>query len=263
MRRRKKLLRTAVIAKAAFLGYRELHFDVDVTNIERRDNNLYLSTNSMTLDRNSLALGRPFPDNLTTDPKHQEAVLTWLQGITACPLSCRLVTKLLAGVPCDISMMGVNVGKRSLNIQVVPRSDSVDITGPDTAGMPHHILKVRVRQPGTDETWIMDLTGAQYGIQAALTPYSKYMADQECSIVGNPEPYNMTETWDLDVASAKLEEVFREVLSSVRQPRLRFAAFVDTVDEEILKGSPEGFIHKLAQFRVALKQYMLDESQNP
>ena len=95
LERRKKLLRTANILKAALLTYRELVYDVDLTKIQFQDGVLCLYQNQRSITtRSKRGL---FPMHLTTNIDHKEAALANNQCTTAMALLGRLTRKLLQG----------------------------------------------------------------------------------------------------------------------------------------------------------------------
>ncbi|OJJ68829.1 hypothetical protein ASPBRDRAFT_183030 [Aspergillus brasiliensis CBS 101740] len=259
MARRKKLLRTAIIAKEAFLVYRAAEYDVELSKIEKRGDTLYLYDNQKNLD---IPYRRgPFPEHLTADPEHRAAALTWFQCNAAPALTSRLVRKILKGVPCDIVTFGLQVGKPRFTTQVIPGPDSPNIPSLDSATTPHVVLKVDLRLSFGTESWILDLTGAQYGFQDVLVPFLKYTHDKECDVVSGAESFEITETSDLDSLIKKFTGVRRAIVCAERPARLRFAAFVDRIDKKILDGSIDIFENKLGAFRLALKQHMSSGSQ--
>ena len=92
---RKKLLRTANILKAALLTYREVAYDIDLTNIELQNGVLCLCQNLRLITaRSKRGL---FPGHLTTNIEHKEAALANTQCTTTMALLGRLTRKLLEG----------------------------------------------------------------------------------------------------------------------------------------------------------------------
>ncbi|PWY75982.1 hypothetical protein BO94DRAFT_538411 [Aspergillus sclerotioniger CBS 115572] len=95
MRGRKKLLRAALVLKAAFLSYRQMVFDIQLTTIEVRAGTLHL--HQILRAPTTLHKPGPFPDHLTTNAEHREAALTVNQRTLAMALLGPLTRKLLAG----------------------------------------------------------------------------------------------------------------------------------------------------------------------
>ena len=128
--------------------------------------------------------------------------------------------------------------------------------------MPHSVLKVNLQLLSFTESWIVDLTGAQYGFQEVVVPFLKYMENKECELVDPPESFDITQTHDLDILMKEYPSGVRRAIACAERPaRLRFAAFVDTIDKKILEGSLGEFENKLGAFRLALRQHMSNNTQ--
>lgn len=95
MQQRRKLLRAAMVLKAALLAYREVTYDVDLTRIELQQGVLCLYQNQRHIG--ARARRGLFPSNLTTNTEHKEAALANHQCTTAMALLGRLTRKLLRG----------------------------------------------------------------------------------------------------------------------------------------------------------------------
>ncbi|KAK1145502.1 hypothetical protein N8T08_004060 [Aspergillus melleus] len=224
---RKKLCRTAVILKAAFLVYRPLKFDVELSNIELRSSTLFLYDNQKNLS--VPAKRSPFPEHLTTNAEHREAALCSLQCSAAFSLVCRLAYKLLVGVPCHLETLSVNVGKRLLATQNVPGPDSPNIPAPNCA---------------------------KCGFKDVLVPYTNYMSTHQCSIAGGPAPYDYTETYDIDKALPFANSNQKAMLEAERLACERFASFANGVNKDLLGGPSTEFEDKFKAFKTTLKRHM-------
>ncbi|KAH7207876.1 uncharacterized protein BKA55DRAFT_529940 [Fusarium redolens] len=250
MKRRRKLLRAANILQAAFLTYREILYDIDLTKVEAKDGTLCLYQNQRSITA-PVKRGL-FPNHLTTNIQHKEAALAINQCTTATALLGRLTQKLLAGVSSTIEVLDIRIGKPLLPPKLIP--------GRDLKDCPHTVIKVELLF--TTESWIIDTTGCQYGFREVLVPFDKYIADKVCQLLGDPTTYNWTETKDLDYFStlpsmnrSRAQKQDREV---ERKARLHFADFVDRcVDAGILDGSTSEFKNNLASFGDKLKTHML------
>lgn len=97
LRRRKTLLRAAVVAKTALLAYRKICYDIDLVAIEMKGDVLYLHQKLHTISRQKKR--GPFPDQLTPHAKYRDAALVVNQCTTAMALLGPLIRKLLAGDP--------------------------------------------------------------------------------------------------------------------------------------------------------------------
>ncbi|KAK4158408.1 hypothetical protein C8A00DRAFT_39382 [Chaetomidium leptoderma] len=249
MRQRHKLLQAAKILKRAFLTYREVVFDLDLTKIEFRDGILYLHQKPTVRRKRCI-----FPSHLVNNPEHREAALANNQCTTAIALLGRLTRKLLSGVASTIEMMDINIGKPLVPTKLIPNP-----SGLDSRDCPHTVLRVR----RADETWILDTTGCQYGFRDVLIPYQKYLADKECRIVNEPTTYDATETKDLDFFSTlpfmNRTRCQREDRELERRARLHFAVFVDTrVSKDMLDGSAAEIKAASDGFADELKSHMVD-----
>ncbi|KAK2743509.1 hypothetical protein FQN57_004806 [Myotisia sp. PD_48] len=251
MRQRKKLLRAALILKAALLTYREVLFDIELTNIKFQDGVLYLHQKQRPVTARSIR--RPFPENLTTVIEHREAALAINQCTTAMALLGRLTRKLLAGVASTIELLDLHIGR--------PLAPSRLIPGPDSTSCPHTVLKIG--RLFASEAWIFDITGCQYGFREVLVPYNKYIADKECRLFNEPTTYDATETKDLDYFATLPFMIGtrsqQQNIEKERRSRLHFSMFVnENVSQNLLDGSDTDFKSKLNKFGLDLKTHMLD-----
>jgi len=115
----------------------------------------------------------------------------------------------------------------------------------------------------SNEAWILDTAGCQYGFQEVLVPFEKYLVGKSCQIVNDPATYDATETKDLDYFSTlpfmNRTRAQREDKKVERQARLHFADFVNMhVSRDILNGSAAEFKDKLDSFVHELKLHMLN-----
>ncbi|KAL8950014.1 MAG: hypothetical protein Q9222_003923 [Ikaeria aurantiellina] len=253
---RKKLLRSAEILKAALLTYREVMYDIDLTKIEFKDGVLCLHQNqrhNTTQTKRGL-----FPAHLTTNVDRKEAALVNNQCTTAMALSGRLTWMLLQGVASTIEVLDLHIGKPLVPTKLIP--------GPDSAGWPHTVLKVR---SSAREVSIIDPAGRQYGFEEVLVSLEKYIADKSCKTPKEPTAYDWTETKDVDFFSTlpfmNKTKAQRDDNKLERRIRLHFAAFVDTrVTKDILDGPLAEFKGKLDNFVQELKSHMLNfNGRNP
>lgn len=274
MRQRRKLLRAALVFKKAFLTYREVIYDIQLTKIEFQDGVLHLHQKQRHIA--APCIRGPFPDHLTTNAEHREAALAFNQCTAAMSLLGRLVQKLLAGninehpqcihlgnavlthltdVTSTIELLDLRLERRITPAKLVP--------GPDATSCLHTVLKVR--RSSANETWIIDATGCQYGFRDVLVPFDRYIAERECRSLAEPVPYNATETKDLDYFTTlpfmNRTPALVENMKQERQSRLHFAEFVKTgVSQDLLDGSNSDFKDKLDRFVSKLTLHMLDPS---
>lgn len=91
-RKRKALVRAAVLLKAAFMTYREVNYNFNVTKVEVREGVLHVEYGA--------APQMPpfaFPNNITANPQHKEAALGFGQSHAAVCLVSTLARELLEG----------------------------------------------------------------------------------------------------------------------------------------------------------------------
>ena len=267
---RKKLLRTANILKAALLVYREVLYDIDLTKIEFKDGVLYLHQNRRPITaRSKRGL---FPGHLTTNINYKEAALAIHQCTTAMALLGRLTRNLLEGKTdrqdyhwdkreftfcrgsLDYRTIGHPYWKATDSNKARPWSRLQQCAT-------HTVLKVC--RLFTNEAWVFDTAGCQYGFREVLVPFKTYLEDKSCQIVIEPTTYDTTETKDLDYFSTlpylNKTRAQREDAKLERQARLHFAVFVDKyVSKDILNGSGAEFKGKLDNFVYELKLHMLN-----
>lgn len=119
----------------------------------------------------------------------------------------------------------------------------------------HTVLFMEIDR--SDEVWILDPTGAQYGIQDVFVPWKHYMNEYACRFIGH-YPYHATETGDLD-HFATLPEA-KKVATKIaveRQARVVFASFVDRlVVGDLLDVSETEFKRGVEEFQENLKEHM-------
>lgn len=135
------------------------------------------------------------------------------------------------------------------------------VPGPDSSDCPHTVLKVG--RSFSNEAWILDAAGCQYGFREVLVPYELYLADKLCRISNEPTTYDANETKDLDYFSTlpfmNKTRAQREDRELERQARLHFAVFVKTrVEKNILNGSVAEFKDNLSSFAHDLKSHMFN-----
>jgi hypothetical protein len=92
MRKRKKLLRIAMLLKATLLAYRECAFDLDLERIEFQEGVLRLYGYIREDPGHT-----NFPNHLTANVEFKEAALTKDRGVLAMALLAPLTRHLLAG----------------------------------------------------------------------------------------------------------------------------------------------------------------------
>jgi hypothetical protein len=125
--------------------------------------------------------------------------------------------------------------------------------------MPHTLLKVGLLF--TNEAWILDTAGCQYGFQDVIVPFEKYIAERSCRITSEPTTYDASETKDLDYYSTlpfmNRTRAQRDDMKSERQARMHFSVFVDTrVGKDVLIGSTAEVKDRFDRFVYELQLHM-------
>ena len=246
---RKRLLRAAIIIKAALLVYSEPSYERTIAELDRLDKVLALPYNC-----GGSYYPRLDPDAFLPDPTpaQREAVLMYsLCGGLATRLVGRLTHKLLAGLPCVVQQIQVHVETPSVKTRLLRNPQS--LRREDT------ILKVDLLFGGG--TWIIDPAAAQFGVSDVLFPYDRCISDRGIDLVGEPATFNVTETSDIDYLlnehTPPLEGDIRDAIALERPSRVRLASFVNTcVRNDILIGSAGEFDAKVEAFKEALGLHM-------
>lgn len=149
-----------------------------------------------------------------------------------------------------MEVLDIHIGKPTFRTRLVSGKDSTDC--------PHTVLEVRL---ASNEIWVIDTAGCQYGFQDVLVPYDKYIVDKRCTIVGQPTTYSWTETTDLDhfdtIPMMNVTRRQKEARKLEREARKHFAVFVEKrVEEEVLDGSTAAFRGALDVLVQELKEHM-------
>ncbi|KAJ6110510.1 hypothetical protein N7486_002745 [Penicillium sp. IBT 16267x] len=247
MKLRTKLRRIATLLKAAMLAYREIVYDMDITDIESNEG-LFRFIQISHKGHNCLhRVHAPFPNNITTNPQHKEVALLFNQGTAAMALLSRLTKRLLIGLDVKPIMVEITMEKPKVPVRIGP--------GPIPDYFPHTVMFMEINW--SKELWILDPTGAQYGIQDVFVPWKQYMDEYECRIVGY-YPYHTTETGDLDhFATLPEARTLATKIAVERQARIVFSSFVDClVIGDLLDVSETDFKRKVEEFQENLKQHM-------
>lgn len=120
---------------------------------------------------------------------------------------------------------------------------------------------ILAQRPSAGETWVLDITGLQYGFKDVLVPYTRYMEEKQCRQMNKFAAYDWTETQDLDfydMMPGMNETLLQKREHKMeRKGRLHFVKFVDEkVTGDILKGSAAVFEEKRVAMGEALKSHM-------
>ena len=97
MKLRTKIHRVATLLKAVMLAYREVVYDMDITDITSKEG-MFRFIQISHKGHNCLhRVHAPFPNNITSNLEHKEVALLFNQGTAAMALLSRLTKRLLIG----------------------------------------------------------------------------------------------------------------------------------------------------------------------
>jgi hypothetical protein len=147
--------------------------------------------------------------------------------------------------------MELYIGKPLLRIRLMPKP---------IEPIEHAVLKVHLSD--TDETWVIDTTGCQYGFREILVPCEKYLIDRNCIVSIRPTAYLTHETFDLDFYEALRHMVItqrqQEEKDLQRQARKHFGLFVEKhLHRDILNYTERVFRPAYVNIITLLKVHMM------
>ncbi|KAJ5649580.1 uncharacterized protein N7484_003303 [Penicillium longicatenatum] len=247
MKLRRKLLRVATLLKACMLAYREVVYVMDLTDLRSKDEVYrYIEVNH-TGTKCLHRVHAPFSTTLTPKPEHAEVALLFNQGTAAMHLFSRLTKKLFEGLDVTPTVAEIEMEKPKIPVKTGG--------GPIPKYFPHTVMVVRIDL--TTEFWILDPTGAQYGIQDVFVPWKHYVEEYEVSLT-KEYPFPVTETQDLDYfATLPGATTFAAKIAKERQARIVFSSFVDClVIENLLGVSETDFTRWVGEFQERLKEHL-------
>ncbi|KAF5700568.1 beclin 1 [Fusarium globosum] len=182
----KLTLTCSKLLKAALLAYKEVVYDIHVTRISHDKDNgtLVLTHKPNRIERH------PFPSHLTSIEEHKQAALLVNQCTMSISLLGPMARGLLAGIVSRMDVAVVEIQNPSLTIKFHPPD------GIMTDRKFHTIVEATL--DSSEERWLIDVTGCQYGFRDILLPLEKYIAQNNCSSYELLQPYGHTETTDQD-----------------------------------------------------------------
>ncbi|KAG4265234.1 beclin 1 [Fusarium proliferatum] len=182
----KLTLTCSKLLKAALLAYKEVVYDIHVTRISHDKDNgtLVLTHKPNRIERH------PFPSHLTSIEEHKQAALLVNQCTMSISLLGPMARGLLAGIVSRMDVAVVEIQNPPLTIKFHPHDGIV-------ADRKFHTI-VEATLDSSEERWLIDVTGCQYGFRDILLPLEKYIAQNNCSSYELLQPYGHTETTDQD-----------------------------------------------------------------
>ncbi|CAG7561445.1 unnamed protein product [Fusarium equiseti] len=253
MKERKSLLRAVMLLKATMVSHREAQYNWNLIKIEPREKSLILK-----LSRKRCSPPKPikFPDHLTSNVEHKEAALFKRMGLkTLCVLG-PMTRTLLEGIACTLEIVRVKV----TNPPYPAILDPADPKGFYTFMDPGEHMIVVATLWRSNEKWVIDITGCQFGFKGALFPFEKYITEKHCTIIGTLGSYTQNETWDQEnimslLGSPPPEQ--RAFIAKEMEDRRHFAALVkEHVNRSLIEGSDAEFEAKVVDFSQKVKTHM-------
>ncbi|VTT81453.1 unnamed protein product [Fusarium fujikuroi] len=182
----KLTLTCSKLLKAALLAYKEVVYDIHVTRISHDKDNgtLVLTHKPNRIERH------PFPSHLTSIEEHKQAALLVNQCTMSISLLGPMARGLLAGIVSRMDVAVVEIQNPPLTIKFHPHDGIM-------ADRKFHTI-VEATLDSSEERWLIDVTGCQYGFRDILLPLQKYIAQNNCSSYELLQPYGHTETTDQD-----------------------------------------------------------------
>ncbi|KAI1058588.1 hypothetical protein LB506_000942 [Fusarium annulatum] len=240
----KLTLTCSKLLKAALLAYKEVVYDIHVTRISHDKDNgtLVLTHKPNRIERH------PFPSHLTSIEEHKQAALLVNQCTMSISLLGPMARGLLAGIVSRMDVAVVEIQNPPLTIKFHPHDGIV-------ADRKFHTI-VEATLDSSQERWLIDVTGCQYGFRDILLPLEKYIAQNNCSSYELLQPYGHTETTDQDELSRSPLIILtrgpsEQQLADIeieKGYRRHFAALVRAIVNQGLTQGPD------AQFAVTLDE---------
>ncbi|CAN9360333.1 unnamed protein product [Alternaria alternata] len=174
----KKLTRLAAILQQGYYDFRKNTWDRRIVKVERlRNDDLVLHEADRVRGINTKYFLQ-FPQKLVPDKRTGNAVLcinvcneppAWMYSI---------IDELMKDEICWTNCLHVKIEEVSVDLKPPPHKVILHYTnGEGDSNYPryHHEI-IRVTSTKTKKAWVMDISGAQYGIYRALWSWQKYLS---------------------------------------------------------------------------------------
>lgn len=198
---RKRLYRAGDIVQRIFYVYREHTFNINITEVDKSEDTMYLYEGKYGRDILS-----PFPYHLFHSEEDKRAALTYCNCAVAVAFMLKIIEGFLKGKPqhygfqlSSLYPLTVHIGlytkidEVNMELQETPRRIYlVDEHGNlDTTEYGHTLLRVSLK---SGESYAFDLTGAQFGYYETITPWSLYEQSRakKGSIAFSPSDLRLT-----------------------------------------------------------------------
>ncbi|KAH6689648.1 hypothetical protein F5X68DRAFT_260300 [Plectosphaerella plurivora] len=262
--RHQHLFALKMFLKQAFLTYKEVFYEHDITSVEVK-NGVFNICQPPHDPKKSPFRGKwgPFPDNVTNNTIKREAALSIEQCNTAVGLLYPLSQKLLSGTGWDMFRLSGRVRKPVF----LPTFNGMDRTK-TIQGIDGHAV-IAVEHSELDEYFIFDPSGSQYGISKACMPIQQYEIEYQSAwnrrvryegtgLDDIDNLLNGTDRLDLVMAYHSNPAAMAD-LRLERRTRVHFAYFIDKrkgLDRTMLGGSDAVFEQKMDAFIADLKTHL-------
>ncbi|KAI0901466.1 hypothetical protein F4806DRAFT_489943 [Annulohypoxylon nitens] len=185
---RENLFRAATLMKATFMTFRECLYGRPLVEMKVYNGELLLLMDPTVIFH---PWYYPFPDDVTTDPKHKEAALS-LQNCNAAANICGgLAKRLLEGTATKMELVCVDANPR-MRARILLRYSDPD--KPAKKYPLHTVVVVYIEE----EKWVIDVTGSQFGFTDLVCPFDKYLKDWEGHVATGPYAYPVDELDDIE-----------------------------------------------------------------
>ncbi|TVY73477.1 hypothetical protein LSUE1_G007415 [Lachnellula suecica] len=169
LKTRKMLFRAGELLQEIFYVYREQVFDKVFVKVEKRDGKMLLHQGEyppLSKMSNALDLLFPFDPSVVSDPLDKASILTYMACGDAVAWMHDLVKYVLPDLCSKFKEMRVMIQNRERHLVMVTEGEE------HSSDQPHCILKVKLKN--SDEWYIVDLAGAQYGFFEPIVPAVMY-----------------------------------------------------------------------------------------
>ncbi|RMZ67173.1 Zinc finger MYND-type [Pyrenophora seminiperda CCB06] len=162
----KILARVAVIVQQGYYEFRENTWDTPIISIEDRDNELVIRDGDMLAKTKYFI---KFPQHMVSSERTKTAMLSgWVCNETLAFMH-DVIVDLLKGLDVDIKEVRINHGRVPRRITYNNPYGGHDANWPNYS---HEIL--RITSPKSKTQWVIDISGAQYGITKAFWTWAAY-----------------------------------------------------------------------------------------
>ncbi|EUC48932.1 hypothetical protein COCMIDRAFT_2197 [Bipolaris oryzae ATCC 44560] len=162
------LARITEVVQQAYFNFCEKTWDISVVRIDQVPDGLEIHWADKTKSSNHFS---KFPEHLTTSQNVREATLVAMCCNEPLAHLHGLIKALVEGMPIEIQELQVFLRSVSQKVTIFSEVN----TGHGTANWPNNLHEIlRIKSKKTNTQWVIDITGAQYGIRKALWDWRDY-----------------------------------------------------------------------------------------